>query len=794
MHYNLYTLPIEDEPIAGQQTWLTKGFELTDSLIAWCAARQMYVILDLHAAPGGQGYDEAISDYDPTKPSLWESQDNKDKMASLWKRLAERYKDEQWVAGYDLLNEPNWNLPGNVDLRSLYEVVMDSIRSVDTTHIIFVEGNWFANDFTGLTPPWDDNMVYSPHKYWSVNDQASIQWVLTMRDQHNVPLYLGETGENSNVWFRDAVKLYEENNMGWAWWPMKKIESVAGPLSITKSTDYQTLLNYWENGGTQPSAAFAKATLMQLTEDLKVENCTYQKDVTDALFRQVYSDETLPFADNDIPGVIYATDYDLGVIGEAYEDDDYANYSVTTGNYSAWNNGWAYRNDGVDIEKSNDNINTNGYMVGFINTDEWLQYTVDIAADAVYDVNVRVASGTTNGNFHLIVDGADITVPYYVPNTGGWNTWQTITIPNVILNANDAELRMYADKNGFNLGSFEFVQVGTSTTAINTEFMVAKTVDVNTIQMNINKKFDATSFTTVPDNFTIYADGNSLPITNITVDTDNPRIVYFTLNYSMRASEELEISYNGNQILATDGTILSTFLFKDIENNLSALNAIPGKIEAEDYIFQSGVQLETTTDIGGGQNIGYLDVNDYLDYEVEVATTGTYKVDYRTASENFGGLALQILDASGNPTTLHLASFPATGGWQNWITYDENVFLDAGQYTLRVLITQSPFNMNWMEFSLLTDTKETKTIENINIFPNPSTGFININGKIKNTQDATIEIYNLLGQSVYNNTFVNQSNLQETIDIDGLKEGYYLISIRLADGSFYTDKFLKMKN
>ena len=59
MHYNLYTLPIEDEPVAGQHTWLTKGFELTDSLISWCKQNQMYVILDLHAAPGGQGYDRS---------------------------------------------------------------------------------------------------------------------------------------------------------------------------------------------------------------------------------------------------------------------------------------------------------------------------------------------------------------------------------------------------------------------------------------------------------------------------------------------------------------------------------------------------------------------------------------------------------------------------------------------------------------------------------------------------------------------------------------------------------------
>jgi len=53
MHYNLFTLPLEDEPVAGQNTWLNKGFELTDSLISWCGQNQMYVILDLHAAPGG---------------------------------------------------------------------------------------------------------------------------------------------------------------------------------------------------------------------------------------------------------------------------------------------------------------------------------------------------------------------------------------------------------------------------------------------------------------------------------------------------------------------------------------------------------------------------------------------------------------------------------------------------------------------------------------------------------------------------------------------------------------------
>ncbi|MEO8711505.1 MAG: cellulase family glycosylhydrolase, partial [Parafilimonas sp.] len=73
MHYNLFTLPAEQEPDPNIQTWLTKGFALTDSLLKWCKANNMYLILDLHAAPGGQGNDLNIADRDSTKPSLWQS-------------------------------------------------------------------------------------------------------------------------------------------------------------------------------------------------------------------------------------------------------------------------------------------------------------------------------------------------------------------------------------------------------------------------------------------------------------------------------------------------------------------------------------------------------------------------------------------------------------------------------------------------------------------------------------------------------------------------------------------------
>ena len=87
---------------------------------------------------------------------------NRTKTVALWKKLAEKFATDTTIAGYDLINEPNWNLPGGTLLRNLYEDITDSIRTVDTNHIIFIEGNWFANTFTGLTPPWDNNMAYSP--------------------------------------------------------------------------------------------------------------------------------------------------------------------------------------------------------------------------------------------------------------------------------------------------------------------------------------------------------------------------------------------------------------------------------------------------------------------------------------------------------------------------------------------------------------------------------------------------------------------------------------------------------
>lgn len=461
MHYNLYTPPIEDEK-NGEITWIEKGFQMTDDLLKWCKEKELYLILDLHAAPGGQGKDANISDYDDTKPSLWESEANQKKMIALWRKLADRYKDEQWIGGYDIINEPNWNFTGenkngcdetsNAPLRKLMIAVTKAIREVDQNHIIFIEGNCWGNNYNGILPVWDDNMVLSFHKYWNYNTLESIQQMLDYRTQYNIPIWLGESGENSNVWFKEAIRLMESNSIGWAFWPMKKIDNIAGITSVAKNPDFEVLKKYWKDGGEKPSIAFAFQTLMQLAENYKMENLSIKPGVIDAMFRQVTTNETKPYKNHTIPGIIYATEYDLGTNGYAYNDIDYINYRVSTGQQGFWNKGKKMRNDGVDIQSCDDEI-SNGYEVFDIQDGEWLKFTVDVTKTDLYEPNLRYKSND-NSKVHLIIDGKFESEKTTLVSTK--NNYSTAIFPKIKLEEGTHTIKVFFDKGGFLLNYLKF--------------------------------------------------------------------------------------------------------------------------------------------------------------------------------------------------------------------------------------------------------------------------------------------------------------------------------------------------
>ena len=777
MHYDLFTLPIQEEPIVGENTWLDLGFYMVDNLLDWCETNNMYLILDLHAAPGGQGFGSDINDYNPNLPSLWESEENKNKTIALWGKLAERYADEPWIGGYDLLNETHWDLAEN-ELRNFYIDVTNEIRQFDQSHIIFIEGNGYANDFSGLTPPWDDNMVYSFHKYWSFND--SLEWVTWIRNEYGVPLWMGEGGENSNQWFTEAIKMFEDNYIGWAFWPWKKLESISAPFEISSNSNYESLINYFRGDSNAPSVENAVDGLMQLAEDSHISNNRFQRDVVDAMIRQVSSNETLPFDElNNIPGVLYASDYDLGPMGYAYSDADYATYHINTDNFQAWNQGWQYRNDGVDIENSSDS-DGNGFQVGFTNDDEWLLFTVEVQESGFYNIVTRYAS-TSSGLFSLELDGFPIVDNIILYNTGSYSNFVNKLTEGIYLPAGTYKLKMKMITGGYNLSSVNF-DISEEIPEFSIEYAEAEE-DLSTILLLLNQPLEIDQGIE-SSHFGVFINSEEVSISDIEISEENPQVIYISLNDEYNFLDDISVSfYQESELESIFSEFLIPFSQFPVYNNVSERIIIPGYVEAEDFIYQEGLSTEETSDVNGGLNIGYTDIGDFADYLVLVTETGEYDINFRAASENQSGSILLQLISGSDIQNLTQISLPITGGWQSWETVSASTNLTEGSYKLRMKVIQPGFNLNWIEFdftgnSMGTDDNE---IDRIRLFPNPVSEILNINTKYQNFK---IEIYDMIGKKIFNAENLNSINVRDFDD------GIYLLKLSFGNYS-HSKLFIK---
>jgi len=789
LHYNLLTLPIEEEPVEGENTWLEAGFERIDELMNWCTANNIYLILDLHAAPGGQGSDSAISDYDPDKPSLWESELNRDKTVALWGQLADRYKDEPWMGGYGLLNEVNWwPLDGSV-LRAFYIETTQAIRAVDQDHIIFIGGNSWSNDFSGLTPPWDSNLVYEFHKYWSYNDTESIQWVLDMQNQHNIPLWCGETGENSNVWYKDAMSLYETNNIGWSCWPYKRIATTVAPYSVPSNPNYESIINFWKGEGPEPTVASAMAGLNQLTDDILLENNTYYKDVVDAYIRQPQDNTSIPYTEHTIPGLVYLSDYDLGTNGIAYYDQDIANYSLSTDQYEAWNRGWTYRNDGVDIQENSDTNNSNGLHLSFIEKDEWVNYTVDVQESGFYNIDLRYATTQSGGQIKYLIDGNDVSEQITLSNTGGWNNFTNHSTNNIYIEEGIQTFQIFVIGTiSFNMSSLNFSISNDPIPAM--QAMSAVTVaDERSVNLALNHPL--TAQTVDVSSFEFLVNENAYNIDSIEIDPTNSLVLVITLSDFLHYQDNLKINHTGGVINSDYNSVLGALIDFPVQNNLEERFYIPGLIQAESFTNQSGLATENTTDTGGGLNIGYTDVNDYAEYPVFISQSGIYDLNLRVAAQWQSGQIEISLIENGTSEILGLFNLPVTGGWQSWVTNSNEIDLIAGVYTLKIRVAQPGFNFNWMEFLYSDSNLSTNTLEvtkpYISLYPNP----VNSTLTIKTTQNNIIDnitLFDISGRVILVKKGTN--SVSEKINLSSLSNGSYFIKISTDSGEV-TKKIIK---
>jgi chitinase len=122
-------------------------------------------------------------------------------------------------------------------------------------------------------------------------------------------------------------------------------------------------------------------------------------------------------------------------------------------------------------------------------------------------------------------------------------------------------------------------------------------------------------------------------------------------------------------------------------------------IQAEGYTSMSGVQLENTTDVGGGQNVGWIDANDWMAYAtINFPVSGSYRVEYRVASVSGARLSL---DLNAGAIQLGQINIPATGGWQTWVTVSHTVSINAGTYSLGIFAPQGGWNINWLRVTKL---------------------------------------------------------------------------------------------
>ena len=295
--YNSVRLPLnarlflEEEP--GEIRFLEEGFLLVDRCVEWCRKYGLYLFLDLHGAPGGQtgaNIDDCIDDM----PRLFLDQDCFDKGIALWEKLAERYKDEWIVGGYDLLNEPirpkRFDTDPDVDyllprLQEFYEKAIAAVRKTDKKHLFSLEGHHWASATEVFTKKYDEKMVIHFHRYGCLPDISSYEEFLALSEKFDVPLWLGETGESTAEWYTAMYPLAADLGIGYNIWPWKKMERANSPCSVKKPADWELLTGYAKKGK-NPGREKAQSILNEYLENMKLANCECYPQLTKAVFRQ----------------------------------------------------------------------------------------------------------------------------------------------------------------------------------------------------------------------------------------------------------------------------------------------------------------------------------------------------------------------------------------------------------------------------------------------------------------------------------------------------------------------------
>lgn len=290
-HYKLFT---EDNYMGKRDGAI--GYEIFDKVLDWCRGEGLYVILDMHDAPGGQTGDNIDDSYG--YPWLFEEEGSQQEFCDIWQAIASKYANDTIVLGYDLMNEPiahyfEKDYPHlNTRLEPLYKRCVNAIRQVDKNHIILLGGAQWNSNFKVFTDSkFDNNIMYTCHRYKSDTLVSNVRDLIQFRDSVNLPMYMGETGENTNEWVGGFRRMLEANNIGWHFWPYKKMPERACIAQIPMPENWDLIVQYTKEDrgsfakirGLKVDRDLVRKSLTDLLENMKFENCKKNEGYIDAL-------------------------------------------------------------------------------------------------------------------------------------------------------------------------------------------------------------------------------------------------------------------------------------------------------------------------------------------------------------------------------------------------------------------------------------------------------------------------------------------------------------------------------
>ena len=269
------------------------GWAVLDSVLNWCENYNVYAVLDLHSAPGGQSTSfTADPDF---LINLWNGTINQERTKRLWKAIADRYKNRGIIAGYDILNEPN--VSPSADMLNIYDAIRDSIRSVDTHHMLIIEGNNYAQDFSMFTTLPDPNTCFEFHIYpWLFNNADSIAAHVhdytSLSNSLNAPIWCGEWGENDFAHLDTTLMILNDpmykvsGTSFWTWKKMKQTVQYPYYYGIDNTNDWNKSITWICNTSSPvPTLTEMQNGICGFINNIKFQNCTIDTTISNLLNR-----------------------------------------------------------------------------------------------------------------------------------------------------------------------------------------------------------------------------------------------------------------------------------------------------------------------------------------------------------------------------------------------------------------------------------------------------------------------------------------------------------------------------